>query len=158
MEYCQVKSGRSRDKRHLLHDCLRVRVPLSTRHGLQLEVAFTGRTEAGKHHAKLSLEPLKVTTRRFEPCKRGHDGEVVRLPSLEPAMLLDSDKQGENTPSNNADLNSSDSGGSGPQEDGDVRAAWQQAYGLVLPAGPLKLTSVALRGDGNAEDGGLLSW
>jgi hypothetical protein len=125
---------------------------------MQLEVAFTSRTEDRKHEIKLSLEPLKVTTRRFEPKKRGHDGEVTLLPSLEPAILFSSNKE-DNADQKLESNSNDDSCDVDPlDEDNDIRAVWEQAYGLTLPRGPLRLTTVARRGEGNAEDGGLLSW
>jgi len=121
-------------------------------------VAFTGRTEDRKHEINLSLEPLKVTTRRFEPKKRGHDGEVILLPSLEPAITLDNYHEDNVNIDVESKNNSDNCEGNSSSDDDDVRAAWLQAHGLVLPHGPLKLTTVARRGEGNAEDGGLLSW
>ena len=88
----------------------------------------------------LSVEPVKVTTRGWEPGRRGDDGEVFVLPDLAAAIVHDDECN--RTENMSIDEHS--------------RSVWSQAHNLDLPkTGVLRRTAIVLRGSGNAEDGGM---
>jgi hypothetical protein len=130
-----------------------------------VEIQFTSASSEGcSYEFKVSLEPIKVTTRRWEPQRRAFDNEVFLLPCLTRGLVVDNPGSSEKDDEARPDVAEA------------ITSHYRQAYGLdVHPpsstppsstststisqgsdgstsSAAMKMAFVALRG-GNAEDG-----